>query len=87
MDKDYIFTCPHCNQYIIVNGKEFNCKIFRHGVEKDEHKIIGNQIDPHLPKEKCDSLYSSDSIYGCGKPFRIIKIAQDNYELEKCGYI
>ena len=87
MDQDYIFECPHCHNYIIVNRREFNCKIFRHGSMKEEDKSIGEQIHPHASKDECDSLSQKNEIYGCGKPFRIIKTAQEEYTVEKCGYI
>ena len=33
MENDYIIIeCPHCKQSILVYKKEFNCKIFIHGV-------------------------------------------------------
>ena len=83
MSLDYIvITCPHCKDYIFVYLKEFNCKIFRHGIFKDTHK----QIDPHLPKKECDQLKEKDLIYGCGKPFKLI---DKNGEIvaEKCDYI
>lgn len=88
MDQDYIFECPHCHGYVIVNRKEFNCKIFRHGTKKGEdNKGIGEQVYPHASKEECDSLYQKNEIYGCGKPFRIIKTSQEQYTVEECGYI
>ena len=42
--------CPHCGLLVFVCIKDFNCKIFRHGVYKHSMK----QIDPHLPKKECD---------------------------------
>ena len=63
---DYIIVnCPHCKEYIQILKKEFNCKIFRHGIFKSN----GKQIPPHLEKDKCDALYNQGKIYGCGKPF------------------
>ena len=64
-----IVNCPHCKEYVLVYLKEFNCKIFRHGTLKKTLK----QIEPHLSKEKCDLLKSKDLIYGCGKPFKLVK--------------
>ena len=47
----YYFQCPHqdCKLLIEVKKKEINCKIFRHGIYKDNYKIL----DPHLKKEEC----------------------------------
>ena len=80
---DYIIvSCPHCNEYIFTYMGEFNCKIFRHGVFKKNNK----QIDPHLCKIICDKLKKLDLIYGCGKPYKLIK--KDNvWKTEICGYI
>ena len=67
---DYIvIECPHCKDHIVVNLKELNCKIFRHGTYKNSYK----QIDPHLDKENCDKLFNNSEIYGCGKPFELIE--------------
>ena len=68
--------CPHCKISIIV--EEINCGIFRCGIYKDTYL----QVEPHLPKEECDTLKKNDSIYGCGKPFQI-----KNLQLIKCDYI
>lgn len=77
-----IVNCPHCKEPILVYLKEINCHIFRHGIYKNTHK----QIDPHLDKEKCDFLYKNNLIYGCGKPFKIVK-QNDIYFAEICDYI
>jgi hypothetical protein len=83
MENKYItFECPHCNQIIQVFVKEFNCKIFRHGVYKKNLK----QIDPHLKKNECENLLNEGLIYGCGKPFEII-INNNQYKIDKCDYI
>ena len=80
MESQFIVKCPHCNEIILI--EEINCKIFRHGVFKNNLK----QIDPHLSKEKCDLLINNKEIYGCGKPFRIIQ--KDNVWIsEICDYI
>lgn len=78
-----IFKCPHeeCQQYIMVAKKELNCKIFRHGVRKQNFE----QINPHAPKNECDTLIRSNSVYGCGCPFEIVKIAGKYYP-KVCEY-
>ena len=72
----FYVNCPHC--LLIVEIREINCSIFRHGV----YKLNYRQIDPHLNKEQCDYLFNNNLIYGCGKPFRII----DNIAVI-CDYI
>lgn len=74
----YIFKCPHCKIYIMVDEKQLNCKIFRCGV----YKKNGEPIMPHSSKIICDGLLNDNLIYGCGKPF----IYKDNY-VEPCEYI
>ena len=78
----YIINCPHCDQIIQVFKHELNCKIFRHGIYKDSLE----QIDPHLPKEKCEQLSKNNLIYGCSKPFQII-FENKKIVVEKCDYI
>lgn len=77
-----VFICPHCNDSVIILESEINCAIFRHGVYKSDYK----QIDPHLCKEECDRLYNTNSIYGCGKPFRLIQ-KNNLWDIEICEYL
>jgi len=77
-----IVMCPHCQDSILIYLKELNCHIFRHGILKKNLK----QIDPHLNKKNCDDLFYNNLIYGCGKPFKIIK-KNDTYTTEICEYI
>ena len=75
-----IITCPHCSHPVEII--EINCAIFRHAIYKDTFK----QIDPHLSKERCDYLIKTDQVYGCGKPFKLIK--EDNtFKAVICDYI
>jgi len=82
MQQYIIIQCPHCNDYVYVFLNELNCQIFRHGIYKKNYQ----QIDPHLPKEKCDFLIQNNLIYGCGKPFKVIK-ENENYNAIICDYI
>lgn len=82
MNNEYIYVeCPHCKEYIFILLKELNCKIFRHGVYKNNFK----QIDPHMKKEECDKLKEKDLIYGCGKPFEVC--FNGFWCAENCDYI
>jgi len=69
MEKYFVIECPHCQDNIVIYEQEINCSIFRHAVFKKD----GLQLPPHAPKQVCDKLKELDLIYGCGKPFRIIK--------------
>lgn len=75
-----LVTCPHCQ--IPVEILEINCAIFRHAIYKDTFK----QIDPHLSKERCDYLIKTDQVYGCGKPFTVIK-ENETFKAIICEYI
>jgi len=75
-----IINCPHCKEPVLI--EKLNCGIFRHG----QYKSTGKQIGPHLSREKCDDLIKKNAIYGCGKPFQIIK-QQDTIKISICDYI
>ena len=40
MSDNVIVNCPHCDLLIFVYLKEFNCRIFRHGIYKATLKQI-----------------------------------------------
>lgn len=72
------FECPWCGGTIQVEKEQINCKIFRHGVLKSN----GQQINQHLPEDKCIELTTFNKIWGCGKPFIF-----DGSVVVRCGYI
>jgi hypothetical protein len=78
---EIIVLCPHCKASILI--EKLNCCIFRHGT------IIksGKQINPHLSKKYCEMLINKKLIYGCGKPFKIIKNENNDFEATICDYI
>lgn len=81
-----ITPCPHCFDEVLIHKHEIACAIFRHGV----YKHNGEGINPHTPKVECDRLIQEDSIYGCGKPFRLVQKIEDGIEryiAEICDYI
>ena len=63
----WFIECPHCKCQVEII--EINCAIFRHGT----YKNTGQQMNPHTPKAECDRLAETNAIYGCGKPFRVVK--------------
>jgi len=77
---DEAIICPHCLDPVLI--EKLNCCIFRHGIMKDSMK----QMNPHASKEECDSLFSQGLIFGCGKPFKIIKTG-NHICVEVCDYI
>lgn len=91
MNDFVFFRCPHCDGEIVVKIGELNCHIFRHGIYKKSWK----QIDPHLNKKECDRLFLEKEIYGCGRPFKMVKeMSLDEskkriikYNVETCDYI
>ena len=82
-DLDLCVTCPHCTKPIMVYVEDINCAIFRHGVYKE----TGIQIDPHAPKKVCDALAQQGKIYGCGKPFKLVRTDSVTYIAKVCEYI
>ena len=84
--KIMIVLCPHCKDTVII--EQLNCCIFRHGAFKDSNQ----QISPHAPKSECDSLVEQNLIFGCGKPFQILKDDTEPSNIQKmkvviCDYI
>jgi hypothetical protein len=79
----YIVVCPHCFDKIIINKNEVNCAIFRHG----SFKTNLEPIPPHSSKEDCEALLSNKQIYGCSKPFKVIRTEGDILEAIVCDYI
>ena len=78
----YFFSCPNCDNEIIVNKNELNCRIFRHAVYKDNYK----QVEPHLSKYFCDKLIEEDKVIGCCKPIEIIDDNKGNLIAIICEY-
>ena len=81
--EDLILKCPHCNSIIIVNRKDINCAIFRHAILKES----GKQIDPHSNKEVCDELVKTNKVFGCAKPFKLVRVDSFNYIAVKLSLI
>lgn len=70
--KIYYFNCPNCDGLIEVKNNELNCRIFRHGVYvKGPLGLIGQPMNPHETKEKCEKMVDEQEILGCGKPFKM----------------
>jgi len=80
IQEDIMVECPHCKEFILI--EKLNCCIFRHGIFKDTQK----QIDPHSTKELCDMYFNKKLIFGCGKPFKIVK-RENQFFTEICEYI
>jgi hypothetical protein len=80
IEKPIVVICPHCEDPVEI--EKLNCCIFRHAILK----VSGYQIDPHASKERCEEYIKNNSIFGCGKPFKII---QEGTELKAviCEYI
>jgi hypothetical protein len=77
----WVIECPHCKYYVEII--EINCAIFRHGTFKN----TGQQINPHSSKSDCDRFVETNIIYGCGKPFRVVKNNEGILEAHICDYI
>lgn len=77
-----IIVCPHCREPVMIHSREINCAIFRHAVFKDTFQ----QIPPHASQELCEKWVRKGRIYGCAKPFRLVKQGE-TYLAEICDYI
>ncbi len=75
--------CPHCSCQFMVMENEIACAIFRHAIYKNTFE----QINPHMPKEECDTLFEEGKVYGCAKPFRLEKNEEGEYIAVVCDYI
>ena len=80
-EPELIVDCPHCKEPVLI--EKLNCHIFRHGIIKE----TGKQMDPHAPKNICDELVANNQIFGCGKPFKMVKKEDVTYISEICEYI
>jgi hypothetical protein len=79
--EDLLVECPHCNHLVLIS--EINCQIFRHAA----YKINGEQLPPHTNQKACEELFKAGLLYGCGKPFRIVKNLVNENVAVKCAYI
>lgn len=70
-----IIVCPHCSCNVEI--EQVNCKIFRHGADKNMH-----QIPPHSNEQTCKKT----TVHGCGKPFRILQNESKEWVAEVCGF-
>jgi hypothetical protein len=78
---DIYITCPHCGHLVAI--EKLNCCIFRHGIFKHN----AQQIPPHSSKDECEKFINEKLIYGCGKPFKIIKGSNNDFTAIICDYI
>jgi hypothetical protein len=88
--------CPHCvaageeewKTWIEVDRKDFNCKIFRHGIMRYPYVNAGIMVPmpPHASKRLCDELAAKGLIIGCGKPYRVVE-QEGKVTAEVCGYV
>ena len=84
-----ILDCPYPDCNIGIEIIEINCAIFRCGVYKNQFDSqYGKQINPHLSKDDCEKLKKDDKIWGCGRPFQLVKNDKSKtYQVIQCDYI
>ena len=80
-DPQIVVACPHCGG--VVDVESINCAIFRHGTFKRN----GSQIPPHARKADCDQWIERNEIYGCGRPFRVVRDISGAWIAVACEYI
>ncbi len=71
-----LYECPHCHGSVVIEA--INCAIFRHAEMKDKSKIL----NPHASQQEMEQLIQTNSILGCGKPFRL-----NGNQPEVCDYL
>ena len=81
---EFVFTCLHCQELFVISHNDFNCRILRHGVYKENLQ----PMNPHATKEECSALLRDGKIYGCAGPLEIV-VAEGTprYEIRICDYI
>lgn len=93
--------CPHCvasgeeewKTWIVIDRKEFNCKIFRHGALREPYERARQMvpIPPHAPQHVCDQLAAQGQIIGgCGKPYKLEIMQEEGKTVVRavvCGYV
>lgn len=85
---EFVIECPHCHGLIMIKHRDVNCKIFRHAIWKNEQKERKTRFNPHAKKVVCEEAFRKGLIYGCGKPFRLIKTKHhQEFIVKKCDYI
>jgi hypothetical protein len=91
----YIFQCPSCSDFVQVERGAVACSIFRHlyyaNINGNRIELL-SQVDAHAPKEICERLLREGRAVGCGKPFKMIVVGNDQfgnptYRVEICDYI
>jgi hypothetical protein len=79
--EEFLVICPQCDAPVWISS--IQCQIFRHAA----YKINGEQLPPHTAQKTCEDLANAQLIYGCGKPFRIVKNENNENVAVVCGYI
>ena len=87
-----IFRCGILKNIKLVKdnisiNKYIDDKMLEEMIEQKILSINPTQIPPHLSFEECNRLKTDNLIYGCGKPFKIIKMKEGEIKIEECGYI
>ena len=83
LDNDMlIYPCPHCGLLCTTAIKELACHIFRHGYDV----VRKSQIPPHASLLECDKFANTKGVFGCCRPYKIIKKNQ-YYYADVCDYI
>lgn len=81
LTEDLVMQCPHCQDYVLIAA--INCQIFRHAFIA----ATGEQLPPHTSQSECERLFQGGALFGCGKPFRIVKNEHNELCTVICGYI
>jgi hypothetical protein len=73
---DIVVHCPHCGLPAPVTAADIDKGALYHGTLKKN----GRRLRDRVPAEWVQYLYDNDMIYGCGKPFFVIRKSSIQFE-------
>ena len=73
---EVVVHCPHCRLPASITSQEIDAGAIYHGVMKKN----GHKIQKRIPPEWVQYLKSNDLIYGCGKPFMVLRKSSVQFE-------
>lgn len=62
-----VYSCPKCNESIIIEPNDFRCGQFVHAIYKSNMK----RVNPHSKSSFVQKLIKSGKVFGCGAFFTL----------------
>ena len=73
---DIVVHCPHCGLPAPVTATDIDNGAIYHGTLKKN----GRQLRDRVPADWVQYLRDNDMIYGCGKPFLVVRKSSIQFE-------